>query len=142
MKKLPIYFLWISLLVISCRPEPIVPEDKDTREKLGTISFSFIYQVPGLPVERIKRVFLGLAYTQDSLNLGLFLTSTNVSDVISTYQIFVPEGSYYFQATIMCLCAGDSCKYSGFTGQYGTKAAGHKIDVFKDQITKVTTQFQ
>ena len=82
-----------------------------------------------------------MAYTEDSLNLGLFFTSTNVSDVVSKYQFFLPEGTYYYQATIMCLCALDSCKYSGFNGQFGVRAAGNKVEVYKSQITEVTTQF-
>lgn len=142
MKKLLIYILCISLGVLSCNPDPVVPDNSGTRAELGTINFSFIYQITGLPDRRIKRLSLRMAYTEDSLNRGLFFTSTNVSDVISKYQIFLPEGTYYFQATIMCLCALDSCMYSGFSGQYGTRAVGNKLEVYKNQITEVTTQFQ
>lgn len=142
MKKLVSYLICISLLVISCDPtEPEVPDNRVTNEELGTINFSFIYRITGLPDDRIKRISLRMAYTEDSLNLGMFFTSTNVSDVVSKYQIYLPEGSYYYQATIMCLCQGDSCTYSGFTGQYGIKAAGNKVEVIKNQVTEVTTQF-
>ena len=141
MKKLLFYLFCISLGVSSCNPDPVVPVNSGAKEELGTLNFSFIYQIPGLPDRRIKRVSLRMAYTEDSLNLGLFFTSTNVSDVVSKYQFFLPEGTYYYQATIMCLCALDSCKYSGFNGQFGVRAAGNKVEVYKSQITEVTTQF-
>ncbi|MCX6223654.1 MAG: hypothetical protein NTV01_02690 [Bacteroidia bacterium] len=141
MKKLLSYLICISILVISCNPDPLIPGNSGTKEELGTINFSFIYKVDGLQDSRIKRLSLRMAYTEDSLNLGLFFTSTNVSDVVSKYQFFLPEGTYYYQATIMCLCKLDSCKFYGFSGQYGIKAAGTKIEVFKNQTTEVTTQF-
>ena len=141
MKKLLICIFCISLGVISCHPDPVVPDNNGTSEEFGSINFSFVYQITGLPERRIKRVSLRMAYSEDSLNRGKFFTSTNVSDVVTKYQIFLPEGTYYYQATIMCLCGGDSCKYSGFNGQYGIMAAGNKVEVYKKQITEVTTQF-
>lgn len=142
MNKLIKHILWISLMVISCSTDPVIPVDSGNKPELGAINFSFIYKITGLPDRRIKRLSLRLAYSEDSLNHGQFFTSTNVSDVITRYQIEVPEGTYYYQATIMCLCAGDSCKYSGFGGQYGTRAVGNKVEVLNNQVTEVTTQFQ
>ena len=143
MKKLICFLFCVSLIFTSCNPPAVDdPDDPSSRQELGTVHFSFIFEIPGLPERRIKRLSLRLAYTQDSLNHGLFFTSTNVSDVISDYSFDLPERSYYYQATIMCLCKLDSCKYSGFSGQYGTRAVGNRIDVVKNQVTEVTTQFQ
>jgi hypothetical protein len=141
MKKVLIHFLGLCACLLSCHSDPVNPDDPGSIADLGIINFSFFYQFPELPEGRIKRLSLRMAYTEDSLNLGLFFTSTNVSDVVNKYQISLPEGTYYYQATIMCLCALDSCKYSGFSGQYGTKAAGNKVEVYKNQVTEVTTQF-
>jgi len=142
MKKLVSYLICISLLVISCDPtEPEVPDNRVTNEELGIIDFSFNYRITGLPHDRIKRTSLRMAYTADSLDHGLFFTSTNVSDAVSKYRMFLRPGVYYYQAMIVCLCQGDSCRYSGFSGQFGTKATGGKVEVIKNQVTEVTTQF-
>jgi hypothetical protein len=141
MKKLLSYLICISALLIACDPDPVIPGDSGTREELGIVDFSFTYEIPGLPDRRVKRLYLRMAYTLDSLNLGLFFTSTNVSDVVSNYRFFLPEGTYYYQATIMCLCQLDSCKFFGFNKQYGTRATGTKFEVLKNQITEVSTQF-
>ena len=143
MNKLTRFLVCLCLFLMSCNPPAIEdPDDLLSKDELGTVHFSFIYKISAVPDRRIKRLSLRLAYTQDSLNLGKFFTSTNVSDLVSSYRFDLPEGSYYYQATLICLCQGDSCKYAGFPGQYGTRATGNKIEVLKKQVTEVTTQFQ
>lgn len=142
MKKLLSYIVCISLLVIAC--EPVVPDGPDVlnpKEELGIIDFSFYCKFVGFPTDRIRRASLDIAYTADSLDHGLFFTSTNVSDKVSKYRMYLPEGTYYYQATIVCLCQGDSCLYAGFTGQNGFMASGGKVVVIKNEVTEVTTQF-
>lgn len=142
MKKLLSYIVCISLLVIACEPPvPDAPNDLNTREDLGIIDFSFYCKFVGFPTDRIRRASLDIAYTADSLDHGLFFTSTNVSDKVSKYRMYLPEGTYYYQATIVCLCQGDSCLYAGFTGQNGFMASGGKVVVIKNEVTEVTTQF-
>ena len=142
MKHLLKFLFCVSLLAISCNPQDDDgPEYLPGEDNYGIVNFSFVYEISALPDRRIKRLSLRIAYTQDSLNHGQFFTSTNVSDAVKKYQLFLPQGIYYYQATIMCLCGGDSCKYAGFSKQFGTMNTGSKIEVLKDQVTEVTTQF-
>ncbi|MFH0760749.1 MAG: hypothetical protein V2A67_04535 [Bacteroidota bacterium] len=139
-----LFLLAISLAVIpACNltgpdnPEP----DPSELAPIGTLDMAFVYRVQGIPALRMKKVDLCLALTADDLYRGIFFTCANVSEAITHYQFRLPPGVYYYYASIICLCEGDSCKYSGFPGQNGLQVAGGKVEVFDDEITRYTTQF-
>ena len=111
-------------------------------DSTGILDIHFIFNIQGIPRDRIKRADLSLAYSADSMFRGEFFTATNVSDAIKKYRFYLPSGEYYYHATIICLAGGDSCKYSHFDGgQFGLRMDGGKIQVQANKLTEVTTQF-
>jgi len=134
----------LLLMVYGCDPGGFGNTDViiDKYKDLGTLDINFIYKIQGIPEDRIRKVDLSLAYTSDSLYHGLFFTSKNVSDEQSLYRFYLPPGTYYYQATIICLCQSDSCLWSKFPGgQFGLRMDGGKIEVKKGLATAVSTQF-
>jgi hypothetical protein len=117
--------------------EPLIvdPEPK------GILDMAFTYHVQGIPAGRMKKVQLSLAYTAEDLYKGIFFTQANVSEPVVHYRFELPPGEYYYYATVICLCAGDSCLYSGFPARNGTIAAGGKVTVEDGKITNYATQF-
>ena len=107
----------------------------------GTLDMAFIYRVQGIPAEKLKKVDLCLAYTADDLYNGIFFVQANVSDAVVHYRFELPPGEYFYYATVVCLSQGDSCKYSGFSGQNGLIAAGGKVTVEDGKITNFATNF-
>jgi hypothetical protein len=131
-------------IAFGCDPGGIGNTDViiDQHKDLGTLDINFIYKIPGIPADRVRKVDLSLAYTADSLNHGQFFTSKNVSDAESLYRFYLPPGTYYYQATIICLCQSDSCLWSQFPGgQFGLRMDGGKVEVKKGLATVVSTQF-
>ncbi|MCK5821829.1 MAG: hypothetical protein KAH17_08080 [Bacteroidales bacterium] len=120
-------------------------ETKDSEMKLdssGILDIHFIYNIQGIPSGKIKRADLSLAYTADSMYRGEFFSAINVSDAISKYRFYLPPGTYYYHATIICLAGGDSCKYVQFDGgQFGLRMDGGKVELLANKTTEVTTQF-
>jgi len=145
MKTYSRFFLLVLLLAAlpACNiTDPDDPEpDPSELTPMGTLDMAFVYRFQGVPATRLKKVDLCLAETADNLYRGIFFVCTNVSEAITHYQFRLPPGEYYYYATVVCLCEGDSCKYSGFPGQNGLQVAGGKVEVLDDQITKFTTQF-
>lgn len=140
------YLLILSFLfiVFGCDPGNADNTDEinDLNKDLGTLDINFVYNVQGIPHDRIRRVDLSLARTSDSLYRGQFFLSRNVSDAITKYRFFLKPGIYYFQATITCLCQNDSCYWAEFPGgQFGMRMDGGKVTIIKEQQTEVTTQF-
>lgn len=107
----------------------------------GTLDMAFIYRVPGVPSGRLKKVDLCLAYTADDLYRGIYFVQANVSDAVTHYRFELPPGEYFYYATVVCICGGDSCNVYGFPGQNGLIAAGGKVTVEDGKITSFTTQF-
>lgn len=144
MRKGLILILLCFFAIVGC-DDPIVPHDQNDVEigNLGILDIFFVYNIQGIPVDRIKRVDLSLAHTADSLYRGDFFTSINVSDAITKYRFFLPPADYYYQATIVCLAGGDSCLYLEFPGgQYGLRMSGGKIELVAGETTEITTAFQ
>ena len=128
-------------MVVGCNLIETDPtENSNGLPDSGTVEFVFNYYITGVPKDRVKRAYLRFAYTSDSLFKGLFFTSTNVSDAVSKYRVQFAPGVYYYEGAVVCLCAGDSCKYAGFSGQNGIRASGGKFQVVKDQVTEVSIQ--
>jgi hypothetical protein len=129
--------------ILSC--DQISPDDSDPVivdiKPMGTLDMAFVYRVQGVPVSRVKKVDLALAYTADNLYKGIFFVQANVSDAVTHYRFELPPGEYFYYATVICLCEGDSCKYAGFSGQNGLIAAGGKVTVKDGTISSFTTQF-
>jgi hypothetical protein len=107
----------------------------------GILDMAFVYRVQGIPLGRLKKVDLCLAYTADNLYKGIYFVQANVSDAVTHYRFDLPPGEYFYYATVICLCSGDSCKYSGFSGQNGLIAAGGKVTVEDGKITNFATNF-
>ena len=134
--------LFLALFACNKTETEITNEQADKYKGLGTLDINFVYRIQGVPADRLRKIDLSLAHTSDSLYRGWFFLSKNVSDAVTKYRFYLKPGIYYYQATITCLCAGDSCKWSGFPGgQYGLQMDGGKVSVVKDQLTEVTTQF-
>jgi hypothetical protein len=145
MKNLGIRLLVILIIgaIFSC--DKLGPDTEDPllidTEPMGILDLAFTYRVQGIPANRLKKVDLCLATTADNLYLGKFFIQTNVSDAVTHYRFELPPGDYYYYATVICLCEGDSCKYSGFPGQNGLIADGGKVTVEDGKITNYTTNF-
>jgi len=145
MKTISIRLLLILMLgaLLSC--DKIWPGDDDDVitdvKHTGILDMAFIYRVSGIPPSRLKKVDLCLAYTADNLYNGIFFVQANVSDAVVHYRFELPPGDYFYYATVICLCEGDSCKYVGFPGQYGHIAAGGKVTVEEGRISNFATNF-
>jgi hypothetical protein len=145
MKHISIRILLILLIgvIFSCdkifpgTEEPPVTEIKPS----GILDIAFMYRVQGIPASKAKKVDLCLAYTAEDLYKGIYFTQANVSDAVVHYRFELPPGEYYYYATVVCLCADDSCKYAGFPGKDGVIAAGGKVTVEDGKITNFTTNF-
>lgn len=142
-----ISFRILALLMIagfnSCDnlwPGPDEPPLTD-KDPVGILDIAFTYRIQGIPPYRMKKVDLCLAYTADDLYRGIFFTQANVSDAAVHYRFELPPGDYYYYATVICLCGGDSCKFAGFPGQNGLIAAGGKVTVTDGTISGYSTQF-
>ena len=136
-------FILMIAAVLSCDKlfpgtgDPLIVDVKP----MGTLDMAFVYRVQGIPPSRMKKVELSLAYTADNLYRGIFFVQANVSDAVVHYRFELPPGEYFYYATVICLCGGDSCKYSGFPGQYGHIAAGGKVTVEDGKIMSYATNF-
>ena len=117
--------------------EPVITNPKNT----GILDMAFVYRAQGIPVSRVRKVDLCLAYTAEDLYKGKFFVQGNVSDAVTHYRFELPPGDYFYYATVICLCEGDSCKYVGFPGQNGLIAAGGKVTVEEGIINSYTTAF-
>jgi hypothetical protein len=143
--KTNILFSLIVFIVISgCDPDIIDPSGSNDPEKspLGKVQINFVYKIQGIPDNKLSRADLSLAYSADSLYRGQFFTSTNVSDAVQTYYFYLPPGKYFYQATLICLSKGDSCRLAGFnSGEYGLMMDGFGFTIKKDETTIISTQF-
>ncbi|MEA1877859.1 MAG: hypothetical protein U9N86_13460 [Bacteroidota bacterium] len=110
-------------------------------DNYGQVEITFNFTTSGIPPNRIKRADLSLASSADSVFTDQFFVSTNVSDQVSKYTFELRPGTYYYRATIVCLCGGDSCKYAGFSGQNAIKQTASKFEIEKGQKTYIHTQF-
>jgi hypothetical protein len=117
--------------------EPVITE----KDPFGILDMAFTYRVQGIPPNRMKKVDLCLAYTAEDLYKGIFFIQANVSDAVVHYRFELPPGEYFYYATVVCLCEGDSCKFAGFPGQNGLIAAGGKVTVTEGTISSYSTQF-
>lgn len=91
----------------------------------------------------IRRVDLALCHSMDEMYRGIFFYHSNVSDAKEIYQIYLPEGTYYYQAAITCTCSGDSCIQGGFPYGYGgIKFAFDQVEILKGEITRSQPSFQ
>lgn len=130
-------------MILSC--DKIWPGDEEPTiidpVPMGILDIAFTYRVQGVPSNRLKKVDLCLAYTAEDLYKGIYFVQTNVSDAVTHYRFELPPGEYFYYATVICLCGGDSCKYSGFPGQNGLIAAGGKVTVEDGKINSYTTIF-
>jgi hypothetical protein len=116
------------------------PDDVDIKP-MGTLDIAFVYHIQGVPQSRLRKVNLCLAESAEALYKGIYFTCCNVSEAVKHYQFYLPPGEYFYYATLICLCSGDSCKYAGFPGQNGLIAAGGKVTVIEGQTTYFATQF-
>jgi hypothetical protein len=145
MKSISIRLVFILMIgaILSC--DKIWPGISDPlivdKIPVGILDMAFVYRVQGVPSKRLKKVDLCLAYTADNLYRGIFFVQANVSDAVTHYRFELPPGEYFYYATVICLCEGDSCKYAGFSGQNGLIAAGGKVTVEDGKITNYTTLF-
>jgi len=145
MKTNSLRFLILLLTILTLGCDKIGSDTGDPvttdLKPMGILDMAFIYRVQGIPAGRMKKVELSLAYTADLLYEGKFFIQANVSDAVTHYRFDLPPGDYFYYATVICLCGGDSCKYSGFPGQNGLIAAGGKVTVVEEKISSFATNF-
>ena len=144
-----IFFVLIVVIVVmvggSCN-KPIIDDGTDDvviPENYGTLEVDF--EIPiFLGIKKgIRRADLGVCYSMDDMYRGKFFYRTNVSDAKQTYLINLPEGTYYYQATITCTCSTDSCINGGFPYGYGgMKYAFDEVTIEKGKKTISKPSFQ
>jgi hypothetical protein len=137
--------LIFSLVLISCEEEkPVQVIDGVTLpDNYGILEIDF--KLPAYPSiqKGIRRLDLATCYSMAEMYRGIFFYHANVSDVKQVYQIFLPEGTFFYQAAITCTCAADSCITGGFPYGYGgMKFAFDKVDIVKGKITRSQPSFQ
>ena len=112
-------------------------------ENYGILEVEFKLPVYQLIQDGIRRVDLAVCNSMDEMYRDIFFYHSNVSDVKQIYQIYLPEGRFYYQAIITCTCGGDSCIQAGFPYGYGgLKFAFDKVDIIKGEITRSQPSFQ
>ena len=143
MRFIKLFILIIIATIIGCEKPgiEIIPDTDLELDSTGILDIHFIYNIQGIPAEKIKRADLSLAYTADSMYRGEFFRAANVSDAIQKYRFYLPPGEYYYHATLICLASGDSCNCSQFGDQFGLRMDGGKVEVSANKLTEVSTQF-
>jgi hypothetical protein len=147
-KRVLVLFLAVSTAVLvfdSCDKEPPVEGFDGTPlpENYGILEVDFKLPPYTAIQKGIRRVDLAVCRSMDEMYRGQFFHHTNVSDAKQDYQIFLPEGTFYYQAVITCTCGGDSCIMGGFPYGYGgMKYAFDKVEIIEGQITRSQPVFQ
>jgi hypothetical protein len=140
-----VYALLILFGGVSCN-RPIIPDGTDDPEipgNFGTLEVDFELPFYKDIQKGIRRVDLAVCNTMDEMYIGKFFYRANVSDVKEYYQINLPEGTYYYQATITCTCLADSCIDGGFPYGYGgLKYAFDEVTIEKGKKTTSKPSFQ
>ncbi|MCD6331938.1 MAG: hypothetical protein J7L89_01570 [Bacteroidales bacterium] len=147
MKKISRWLLALSLVVVglqSCETDslPTTPEGIEA-EPVGTLRVWFKISHPWLPLDRIVRTGLHVAKDGMEIYKGYYLQSANVTDFQENYFFYLAPGNYYYEASIACICGGDSCSAGGFPGnQFGSKHTMGRFTIEKDQVTTIIPTFQ
>jgi hypothetical protein len=143
--RIVVCLLLISGLQVSCdkRTEIVDPGDLVIPENFGTLEVDFeLPPYTGIQ-SGIRRVDLAVCHTMDEMYRGKFFNRVNVSDAKRYYQIYLPEGTYYYQAAITCTCGGDSCLTGGFPYGYGgLQYAFDEVTIEKGKKTVSRPAFQ
>lgn len=135
--------VFIVVFALSCTEVPLDNSGEVIfDDNYGEVEISFNYYMPGVPQKRLRRADLSFAYTADSVFREQFFLSTNVSDSINKYTVRLRPGIYYYRASVVCECGGDSCKYAGFTGQNTLRQTASKFQIIKGEKAFIHTQFQ
>ncbi len=145
MKHTSLTILALVFAVFSCNDPDIINNSTNPDMPLnhGVLEFHFVMPEYKIPEEKVHRISLNLSYEVDELYRGEFFHKENVSDYKEQYKIYLPEGSYYFDAVITCSCGGDTCLNGGFPGgQFGMKHAWDKFTIQDQETTVVRTVFQ
>jgi hypothetical protein len=135
----------ILLILLACdRPTSITdPGDLVIPPDYGTLEVDFeLPPYPGVQ-DGIRRADLAVSSSMDDLYREVFIFRANVSDVKEFYQIYLPEGTFYYRAAITCTCLADSCITAGFPEGYGgMKFAFDEVTVEKGKIIRSKPSFQ
>lgn len=146
MKKIFRFSLWILFLAFltSCEEELPGPDPNDVvRSETGTLDVLFRVSHPWIPARRIARASLHVAKDGMEIYKGNYLQSANVTNYVEHYFFYLEPGTYYYEASIGCLCGGDTCSAGGFPGnQFGTKHTMGKFSIKADEVTVVIPTFQ
>lgn len=144
MRKAIIALGCLSLFLLTACGEEFIDTKADLKfdNNFGEVEIDFNYRITGAPIKKIRRAGLSFAYTADSALRSQFFTSVNVSDSVSRYSIQLKPGVYYYIASIVCTCGGDSCLYAGFLGQNTLRQSSSKFQITKGLKTTLHTQFQ
>jgi len=133
-----------AIIMSSCNTkEDIVSDDITLPENYGILEVDFKLPVYKSIPNGIRRVDLAVCYTMAEMYHGTFFYRCNVSDAKEIYQIYLPEGRYFYQAIITCTCGGDSCMLAGYPVGYGfQKYAFDQADIVRGQITRSQPTFK
>jgi len=145
MKKTAAIFLLLVYSMVSCDDNNIINNTTNPEfpPNYGILEFHFVMPEYKIPAEKVHRISLNLSYNIEALYRSEFFHKENVSDYQEQYEIFLPVGSYYFDAVITCSCTGDTCLNGGFPGgQFGMKHAFDKFTILDQGTTVIKTVFQ
>lgn len=137
-------FAIFSMVLVSCEltPEDPTRTDHHLAGPVGTLVVDFPITHSWLPTNRIVRTDLHIAKNAMEMYRGNYFQSANVTDSQQKYSFYLPPGNYYLQASIACLCEGDSCSAGGFPGnKWGQKHASYTFTIAEDQITELLIRF-
>lgn len=140
-----IAILIIGLALTACEDETPVEGFDGTilPENYGILEVDFKLPVYSTIQNGIRRVDLAVCNNMDEMYRGIFFHHSNVSDAKEVYQIYLPEGIYFYMAVITCTCEGDSCIQGGFPYGYGgMKYAFDKVEIVKSKTTRSQPTFQ
>ncbi|MFA5816317.1 MAG: hypothetical protein WC865_11920 [Bacteroidales bacterium] len=139
-----LFYAFLTLALVACDIIDITPDGKvnNPAEPVGTLVADFPITHTWLPTNKIIRTDLHIALNAYEMYKGDYIQSANVIDSQQKYSFFLPPGSYYLEASIACLCEGDSCSAGGFPGnKWGQKHASYTFTIVEDETTEVLIRF-
>lgn len=142
MKRVFAAFFIIAL--VSCELLPIDPNNPDNSpvQPIGTLVADFPITHTWLPTNKIIRTDLHIARNALEMYRGIYIQSANVTDSQQRYSFYLSPGNYYLEASIACLCEGDSCSAGGFPGnKWGQKHTSYTFTITKDETTELIIRF-
>ncbi len=137
-------YVLLAVGLACCEPSGTDPNETDNRpaDPTGTLVADFPITHLWIPANRIIRTDLHIALNAMEMYRGNYVQSANVINSQQQYSFYLAPGNYYLEASIACLCGGDSCSAGGFPGnQWGQKHTSYTFTIEEDKTTEVIIRF-